>query len=93
LQTIGFTRRAITLSLIQEAMLLGCAAALVASGLALVFLNGAAVRFTMGAFTLRIDSPALLIGACTGVLLGVLGALPPAFQVMRLPIVDALKAI
>ena len=93
LQTLGFTRRAITLSLIQEAVLLAAAAALLASGLSLLLLNGAAVRFTMGAFALRIDGPALLIGSATGVLLGVLGALPPAFQAMRLPIVEALKAI
>jgi ABC-type antimicrobial peptide transport system permease subunit len=93
LQTIGFTRRAITLSLIQEAVLLAAAAALLASGLALVFLNGTAVRFTMGAFALRIDGPALLLGCGTGVLLGVVGALPPALQAMRLPIVDALKAV
>lgn len=93
LQTIGFTRRAITLSLIQEAVLLAAAASLVAACLALLVLDGAAVRFTMGAFVLRIDGPALLIGCGTGVLLGVLGALPPAFHAMRLPIVDALKAV
>jgi ABC-type antimicrobial peptide transport system permease subunit len=93
LQTMGFTRRAITLSLIQEAVLLAAAAALAASGLSLVLLDGTAVRFTMGAFTLRIDGPALLIGCGTGVLLGVIGALPPAWQAMRLPIVDALKAV
>lgn len=93
LQTIGFTRRAITLSLIQEAVLLAAAASLLAAGLALVLLDGAAVRFTMGAFTLRIDGVTLLVGCVTGVLLGVVGALPPAVQVLRLPIVDALKAI
>lgn len=93
LQTLGFTRRAITLSLIQEAVLLAAAAALLASALALVLVNGAAVRFTMGAFALRVDGPALLLGCGTGLLLGVLGALPPAVQAMRLPIVDGLKAI
>src|SRR5262249_59744750 len=57
LQTLGFTRRAITLSLIQESVLLAAAASLLASGLALVLLDEAAVRFTMGAFTPRIDGP------------------------------------
>ena len=93
LQTLGFTRRAITLSLIQESALLAAAASLIAAGLALVLLHGAAVRFTMGAFALRIDGPALLFGCGAGLLLGVLGALPPAFTVMRLPIVEALKAV
>ncbi|MFO0842758.1 MAG: ABC transporter permease [Gemmataceae bacterium] len=93
LQTLGFTRRAITLSLVQEAVLLAAAASLVASAIALALLNGAAVRFTMGAFALRIDGPALLLGCGAGVLLGVVGALPPAFQALRPPIVEALKAI
>jgi ABC-type lipoprotein release transport system permease subunit len=93
LQTLGFTRRAITLSLMQEALLLAAAAALLAAGVALLVLDGAAVRFTMGAFTLRIDGLALLTGSLVGVLLGVLGALPPAIQAMRLPIVEGLKAI
>ncbi|MFO0840937.1 MAG: ABC transporter permease [Gemmataceae bacterium] len=93
LQTIGFTRRAITLSLIQEAVLLAAAASLAASGLALALLDGTAVRFTMGAFALRIDGPALLLGCGTGVLLGVVGALPPAIQSLRQPIVTALKAV
>ncbi len=53
LQTIGFIRRAITLSLIQEAVLLAAAASLLAAVVALRVLNGAAVRFTMGAFALR----------------------------------------
>src|SRR5207245_581082 len=63
LQTLGFVRRAIALSLIQEATLLAAAASLLAALLALVLVNGAAVRFTMGAFTLRVDSVCVLI-AC-----------------------------
>ncbi len=93
LQTLGFTRRAITISLIQESVLLAAAASLLAAGLALLVVNGAAVRFTMGAFALKVDGAALLLGSGTGLLLGVVGALPPAFQAMRLPIVDALKAV
>jgi ABC-type antimicrobial peptide transport system permease subunit len=93
LQTLGFTRRAILVSLIQESVLLAAAAALLASGISLLVVNGAAVRFTVGAFALRVDSTALLLGCGTGLLLGVLGALPPAVQAMRLPIVDSLKAI
>jgi putative ABC transport system permease protein len=47
----------------------------------------------MGAFELRIDSIALLIGYATALALGLLGSLPPALRVMRLPIVDGLKAL
>ncbi len=93
LQTIGFSRRAIVLSVLQEGTILSVAAALLASTIAHVVVNGAAVRFTMGAFELRIDSGALLIGYATALALGVVGSLPPALRVLRLPVVDGLKAL
>lgn len=93
LQTIGFVRRSIVVSLIQEGLLLATAASLLAAFVTLLFVNGAAVRFTMGAFTLRIDSTAVLIGCSVGVLLGVFGAIPPAIRALRMPIVDGLKSI
>ena len=93
LQTLGFVRRAIVLSLVQEATLLAAAGSLAASVIALTALNGLAVRFTMGAFTLRVDSVALAIGCGTGLLLGAVGALPPAVRALRLPVADALKAV
>ena len=93
LQTIGFVRRAIVVSLIQEGILLAAAASLLAAVIALVFVNGAAVRFTMGAFTLRIDSAAVLIGCGVGLLLGIFGAIPPAIRALRMPIVEGLRAV
>ena len=92
LQTIGFVRRALLVSLVQEGVILAAAASLLATLLALLFVNNAAVRFTMGAFSLRIDEVALLIGCGVGLLLGVLGAVPPAIRALRVPIVDGLKA-
>jgi ABC-type antimicrobial peptide transport system permease subunit len=92
LQTIGFVRRALLLSLIQEGVVLAAAASLLATLAALLFVNDAAVRFTMGAFSLRIDEVAVLIGCGVGLLLGVIGAVPPALRALRMPIVDGLKA-
>jgi putative ABC transport system permease protein len=92
LQTIGFVRRAILTSLVQEGVILAAAASLLATAAALAFINNAAVRFTMGAFSLRIDEVAVLIGCGVGLLLGVLGAIPPAIRALRMPIVDGLKA-
>ena len=91
LQTIGFVRRALVVSLIQEGVLLAVAASLLGSLLAVFLVNGSAVRFTMGAFSLRIDSVAVLIGCGVGLLLGLLGTIPPAFRALRMPIVDALR--
>lgn len=92
LQTIGFVRRALLISLIQEGVILAAAASLLATIAALLFVNNAAVRFTMGAFSLRIDEIALMTGCGVGLMLGVLGAVPPAIRALRMPIVDGLKA-
>lgn len=93
LQTIGFLRRAIALGLVQEAVLLATTGSLLATLLAVALADGVAVRFTMSAFALRIDSTAVLFGCGAGLLLGVLGAIPPAIRAMRLPVVEGLKAI
>jgi putative ABC transport system permease protein len=92
LQTIGFARRAMLLSLVQEGLFLAAAASLMASVIALALVNDAAVRFTMGAFAMRIDQQAVLVGCGVGLMLGVLGAVPPAVRALRMPIVDGLKA-
>ncbi|QDV13323.1 FtsX-like permease family protein [Rosistilla oblonga] len=93
LQALGFRRRAILLSLVQEGVLLAAAASLLSGVIALTMLNGLAVRFTMGAFTLRIDSVAILVGCGVGLLLGVLGALPPALKALRESVAISLKAV
>jgi len=93
LQTIGFSRRAIILSILQEGLLLAMAASLISTGLAVGLLNGFAVRFTMGAFTLKADSRTVVIGLVIGLLIGVLGSLPPALRALRFPVVDGLKAV
>ena len=92
LRTIGFARRAVIVSLIQEAVLLSLAASLSASFIALLLVNGSAVRFTMGAFQLQIDSTSILIGCGVGLLLGFLGAIPPAIRALKMPIVDGLRS-
>jgi hypothetical protein len=61
--------------------------------IALTWVNGMAVRFTMGAFTLRVDSVALLVGCGTGLLVGAIGAIPPATKALRLSIAESLKAV
>lgn len=93
LQTMGFVRRSIVVSLLQEGVLLSSAASLFASLLALAFVRGATVRFTMGAFAMQLDNTAILIGCAIGLLLGILGAIPPAIRALRLPIVEGLKSV
>jgi hypothetical protein len=47
----------------------------------------------MGAFALRVDGMAVLIGCGVGLLLGFFGAIPPAIRALRMPVVDGLKAV
>lgn len=93
LQAIGYRRRAILISILQEGLVLSAAASLVAGAIALMVLNGMAVRFTMGAFTLRIDSISILIGCGVGLMLGMFGALPPAIKALRAHVAVSLKAV
>lgn len=91
LQALGFSRVAIVVSLLQESLLASAAGALVAAAVGLAFIDGIAVRFSMGAFGLTVDPQALTTGLGAGLLLGLVGALPPAWRCLRLPIAIALK--
>jgi ABC-type antimicrobial peptide transport system permease subunit len=93
LQSIGYARGAIVLSLVQESLLATAAGALVASVIGLLVFDGIHVRFSMGVFGLTIDSTVLALGLAAGLALGVAGALPPAWRALRLPIAEALKAV
>ncbi len=93
LQTIGFSRGALLLGLVQEGVLLASAATLLATAIALVALRSAAVRFTMGAFELAIDESSILLVCGIGLFMGVLGAVPPGVRALRMPIVEGLKVI
>ncbi|NLX07758.1 MAG: ABC transporter permease [Phycisphaerae bacterium] len=91
LQTLGFSRRAIVVSLVQEATVTTAVGSLVAAAVGAWCLDGLSVRFSMGAFGLRVDAAVMAMGLLAGLLLGVIGALPPAWRCLRLPIPDALR--
>jgi ABC-type lipoprotein release transport system permease subunit len=93
LQAVGFRRLAVTVSLIQEGVLLSACGAMLACILGLLLVHGTAVRFTMGAFVLRVDSVAISIACGTALVLGIVGAIPPAIKAMRQPIVEGIKAV
>ncbi|HYE62064.1 MAG TPA: ABC transporter permease [Phycisphaerales bacterium] len=93
LQSLGFRRGAIVVSLVQESVLATCAGSLLAAALGLLLLDGLAVRFSMGAFGLRVDAVAMIIALGSGIVLGLVGSLPPAWRCLRLSIPVALKSI
>ncbi len=93
LQGVGLRRGAMQLRVIAVGVLLAAAASLLSGLIALTMFNGMAVRFTMGAFALRIDSVAILVGCGVGLSLGVLGALPPALKALQASVAISLKAV
>lgn len=92
LQTLGYTRGAVMLSLVQESTLISSIGALIACTLALGVLDGLAVQFSMGTFALSIGAGVLATGVGAGLLLGVIGAVVPSIRCLRLPVPDALRA-
>ncbi|MEO1007635.1 MAG: FtsX-like permease family protein [Planctomycetota bacterium] len=92
LQALGYTRGAIVVSLVEESIFASACGALLAVAIGLALLDGIAVRFSMGAFALVLDPPVLLAGVGGGLVLGFVGAIPPAIRCLRLPIAEALRA-
>jgi putative ABC transport system permease protein len=92
LQSLGYTRLAIIASLAEESVFIAACGALLACVIALLMLDGLAVRFSMGAFALTIDPPVLLTGLAAGLGVGLIGAIPPAVRCLRLPIAAALRS-
>ena len=92
LQSLGFTRLAIVLNLSEESLFAAACGTIIGLGIGLLFLDGVAVRFSMGAFALTLDAPVVLTGIVGGLLVGLIGAVPPAIRCLRLPINEALKS-
>lgn len=92
LQAIGFNRLAIVTNLAEESVFAAACGALIGAIIGVLLLDGLAVRFSMGAFALTIDAPVLLLGMLGGLLVGFVGAIPPAIRCLRLPITQALKS-
>lgn len=92
LQSFGFTRAAILMSLTEESVFAAACGALIGVVAGLALIDGLAVRFSMGAFAIIIDSPVVLAGLLAGLVVGCIGAIPPAVRCLRLPITEALKS-
>jgi putative ABC transport system permease protein len=93
LQSLGYRRGAIITSLVQESSLATAAGALAACAAGVLLLDGLGVRFSAGAFALVVDTTVVLIGLGAGIALGLVGALPPAWRCLRMPIPTALKSM
>lgn len=92
LQSLGYTRAAIVVGLVQESALVAAGSVLAACVLGWLLLDGVAVRFSMGVFELRMTGAVVLVGTFAGLAVGLFGALPPAIRCLKMPIPQALKA-
>jgi putative ABC transport system permease protein len=92
LQAIGFGRIALLVSLVQESTLACLAGSLIGSILAMMFLDGQMVPFSIGTFTMEMGPAAALAGVATGAGLGLLGALPPAIRCLKPALPVALRS-
>jgi putative ABC transport system permease protein len=92
LQSLGFPRRAIVVSLVQESILAAAGGTLIGCFLSMELVHGRAVRFSMGVFQLTVDDKVLLMGLIAGLFVGFIGALPPIWRCLAMPIDQALRA-
>lgn len=91
LQAIGFSRGAILVSLIQESMMTTLLGTLLGAIFAAVALADRLVYLSAGAFHLTLGPETLLTGISAGVILGGVGALPPAIRCLKPSLPQALR--
>jgi ABC-type antimicrobial peptide transport system permease subunit len=92
LQSIGYTRTALFISIIQESLLATLTGTLLAFVLAYFLLDGRTVPFSIGTFTLTLTPTVIISGLVTGILLGSLGTLPPALRCLLPSLPKALRS-
>lgn len=92
LQAIGFGRLAIFFSLVQESLVACLAGTLLASAFALWLLDGITIPFSIGAFTIGITPSVAMMGLLTGILLGIIGSIPPAIRCLMPALPKALRS-
>lgn len=92
LQAIGYGRRAIMFSLVQESTITALCGALVASLAAIWMIDGITVSFSIGSFMLSISPTVAAAGLITGIGLGLVGAIPPGLRCLLPPLPSALRS-
>jgi putative ABC transport system permease protein len=92
LQAIGYSRGALLISLVQETTLASLAGTLTACVVAKCFFDGLELPFSIGVFTLEIGPAAALGALLSGLFLGLVGALPPAYRCLKPALAAALRS-
>ena len=92
LQAIGFSRKAIFLSIVEEAMSTGALAAITALMIGLIFIQGLSFPFAIGVFTFDFNNSVILTGIGSGVLLAICGVISPSWKCLRPHLTQTLRS-
>ena len=92
LRTLGYSRLAIVRTLLEESVLMAAIGGLAATFIGRLIFDGMTIQFSMGAFGLDVGPAEIALGLVAGLVLGVVGALIPAYRCLRLPIPEALRS-
>jgi len=92
MQAIGFSRKAILLSLTQESCFTGFIGSFCAFFISIVWLQGLTFPFSIGVFILDFNSSILILGLVTGISLGIVGGVPPAWNCLHPTLSETLKS-
>jgi len=92
LQSIGFSRTALFISILQESLLATLAGTLLAAITALLFLDGQTIDFSLGTFQLALTGGVAAAGLITGISLGIIGTIPPALRCLKTALPTALRS-
>ncbi len=92
LQAIGFRRPALYLSILQESLIATLTGTLFAAALAVLLLEGRAVDFSIGTFHLQISGGVAFTGLLTGIILGIIGSIPPSIRCLNTALPSALRS-
>ncbi len=92
LQAMGYGRPALLTSILQESLLATLCGALLAAAAAAVLGQNIVVPFSIGAFRLDMSLEVLGAGILAGVLLGIAGAIAPAWVCLQPELREALRA-
>lgn len=92
LQALGFSRKAIFLSIVEEAMSTGALAAITALMIGLIFIQGLSFPFAIGVFTFDFNNSVILTGIGSGVLLAICGVILPSWKCLRPHLTQTLRS-
>ena len=92
LQAVGFSRFSILISMFQEAVLTNLLGTIAAMAICLFLLKGITIPFSTGVFSLEYNIEILLMALITGIGLGIIGTIVPAWNCLKPPVVQSLRS-